>query len=99
MLGIQSGRLVARPKSAYDMLGLLRLNITNRPQVIWALVLIGGFAQLWSYFFGYFGLIAVSGQEAGPAAGFASWAGFLLLIAHALVWNVYFKQRKLLPLA
>ena len=70
MLGTNSGRFIARPKFAYDMFGLLRMDITRRPQVIWVLLLIGGGAQLWSYFFGYFGLIAVSGQEAGPAAGF-----------------------------
>jgi len=99
MLGTNSGRFIAQPKSAYDMLGLLRMDITRRPRVIWALVLIGGAAQLWSYFFGYFGLITVSGRDAGPAAGFASWAGFLLIIAHAMAWNGYFRQKKLLSIA
>jgi hypothetical protein len=71
-----------------------------RPQtaLVAVLVAIGAAAMLWSYFFGYFGLLETERKESSGAA-VVSALGFLTTIAHAMAWNAYFSHRKLFLLA
>jgi hypothetical protein len=97
-LGTNVMRLVSAPRG-YEMLGLLRTNWAQSRGVVALLALVGAVSLVWSYAFGYFGLIATSGSEAGDASGAISVLGFLLTIAHVISWNAYFTQRRLLSIA
>jgi hypothetical protein len=63
------------------------------------LILIGSAAMAWGYFFGYFGLMQVQGNEVESVAGPISSLVFLLTIGHVVAWNVYFRQKRMLFLA
>jgi hypothetical protein len=87
-------RLSKGPEPAYNMGGLLNLDVTKKPFVLMVLILIGGAALLWSFLFGYFGLNQADG--AGDSAGAISIISFSLTIAHAMAWNSYFSKKMLL---
>jgi hypothetical protein len=91
-LGTNAMRLVSGPRQTS------LLNLQPNRSLITALTAIGGLAMLWSYFFGYFGLVQSEASESS-GAGAISALGFLLTIAHAMAWNTYFRENKLLASA
>jgi hypothetical protein len=98
MLGFAAGtnlmRLVPRPAASYDLGGLLRLDVARNPSIFVVFAVIGVAALLWSYAFGYFGLIGTRGGEVGEVAGPVTALGFLLSIAHVMAWHRFFATRE-----
>ena len=88
--GVSLMRATPGPRPTYDMLGLLKIDVSVKPIVFVVLASIGTGALVWSYMFGYFGLIGTTGTEVGKAAGVVFGLGFLLTIAHVLAWNRFF---------
>ena len=91
--GVSLLRATPGPRATYDMLGLLKIDVAAKPIVFVVLASIGTGALVWSYLFGYFGLIGATGTEVGKAAGVVSALGYLLTIAHVLAWNRFFATR------
>jgi hypothetical protein len=102
ILGFAAGanlmRLVPRPSATYDVWGLLKLDVGRNPWMFVTFCTLGTAALLWSYAFGYFGLIGTRGGEVSEAAGPAVALGYLLGIAHVMAWNRFFitGERRLL---
>ena len=102
ILGFAAGanlmRVVPRPAASYDLGGLLTLDVGRNPWMFSAFATIGTAALLWSYAFGYFGLIGTRGGEVSEVAGPVTALGFLLAIAHVMAWNRFFAtgERRLL---
>lgn len=81
---------------SYRMLGLLKIDVARSPWILKVLIVLGAGSLVWSYAFGYFGLIKIEGSEAGNAAGAVATLTFTLTIAHVMAWNAYFKTGKCL---
>ena len=93
VLGTNAMRFAREPRLP-DLPGLLRMNLTGARAAV--LIAVGGAAMLWSYVYGYFGLIATEGVEAGSWAGPIGALAFLLTIAHVMAWNAYFTTGRML---
>lgn len=63
------------------------------------LICVGAGAKLWSYFFGYFGLIHTGSDQIEAGAGLMNSLAFLLTLAHVIAWNTYFREKRLLFMA
>lgn len=81
-----------------DTFGLVGLDARLKTSSITWLIAVGAGATVWSYFFGYFGLLP-AGEKATGVAGIASTFGGLLTVGHVLAWNAYFKGRRTLRVA
>jgi hypothetical protein len=92
-VGVAVTRLFRPPSMSNGLLSMLRSEAFTRPLTVATLMGIGSLALLWSYVFGYFGLVATTGADAGDAAGAVSAIGFLLTIAHVVAWNRFFLDR------
>jgi len=88
--------LMRRVSSAGPARNLLKgsvFELLRSHKVLVFLCGIGALSVVWSYFFGYYGLIA-SADEVGNAAGAVSGLTIFLFIAHLVTWNRYFAGRE-----
>lgn len=80
-----------------NILNNTKFALATNPKVLVCLCIIGALSAIWSYFEGYYGLIA-STENTSKAAGAVSGLSLLIIISHLASWNSYFKfkQRKYL---
>jgi hypothetical protein len=83
-------RLGLSSSTRHDLWGLLKPDACRRPLLILLLVVSATLALLWSYAYGYFGLIPTAGSDAGEAAGAISAVAFLLTVGHVMAWTGFF---------
>jgi hypothetical protein len=87
-VGLVATKVLSEPRDL-NVLGMADLHF-NRSAVS-LLAAIGTVAILWSYAFGYFGLVQTT--DAGDSAGIVSAMTFLLTLAHAMAWCAYFQGK------
>ncbi len=75
------------------------LDWKHREKTVFVFFLIGLLAKIWSYFFGYFGLVSSEDASAGGFAGIISALSFFLTIANVIAWNTYFRTGNMIFIA
>src|SRR5207302_10532671 len=88
--GVSLMRATPGPRPTYDMLGLLKIDVSVKPSAFVVLASIGTGALVWSYLFGYFGLIGTSGTEVARAAGVVCGRRSFFTLARLLSWHSLF---------
>lgn len=91
-VGTMAIRLTRLPRT-FVITNVHWLDILLKPAFLWTAVIVASIALLWSYFFGYIGLLPTRDGDLGNAAGAISGIAFFLPIAHVISWNQFFLQR------
>ena len=68
-VGAMTVHLTKKPPSTFAIAKVHPLDILEKPTAIAIAITVASIALLWSYFFGYFGLIATTGQDVAGGAG------------------------------
>ncbi len=76
------------------MTSIRELDILSKSWALGSLLVMGGLSMIWSYFFGYYGLLVTSANDLSKGAGLAATLAFFVMIAHSITWTIFLETRR-----